>query len=118
MKEPSYERCGICNWFELEPTNTDRREVRDGVCNKCREAIDGAFHTPSAALPDPFEGCLGGAFADPSLEPPSRPPPDALRMAVQADPGVGPLPTYQLKEKPASEQANQVPPPVPGLPVE
>lgn len=116
----TYERCTICNWYELDPYNVapHHRMVEDGVCHVCLTACRGAQFVPSAALPDPFEGVLGAALGVDDLTPPPGMGLGALRLAQD-----GRLPvtlgtcTEEL-ETPATEQPRESPnqdaPTVPG----
>jgi len=83
----TYERCVICDWFELDPFNVapHKRHVVDGVCHVCRGAIQSTLHTPSLDLPDPFEGAIGGALGVEDLSLPPGMPLEDLRMAVHGD---------------------------------
>lgn len=85
----TYERCVICDWFELDPFNVapHKRHVVDGVCHVCRGAIQSTLHTPSLDLPDPFEGAIGGALGVEDLSLPPGMPLEDLRMAVHGDLG-------------------------------
>jgi hypothetical protein len=64
MKHVIFERCMICDWYELDPLHAPpfHRHVVDGVCHVCLGAIASTLHTPSVDLPDPFEGTLGGVY--------------------------------------------------------
>ncbi len=64
MKHVIFERCMICDWYELDPLNAapHHRHVVDGVCHVCLGAIASTLHTPSVDLPDPFEGTLGDVY--------------------------------------------------------
>ena len=102
----TYERCVICDWFELDPFNVapHKRHVVDGVCHVCRGAIQSTLHTPSLDLPDPFEGSIGGALLEDDRTPPRRMPLEAPMVAVHGDLGGAQYPYSQ-----AETQALEVP---------
>ena len=111
-----YERCTICDWYELDPFNVapHHRHVEDGVCHVCLTACRGAQFVPSAALPDPFEGVLGAALGVEDL---SHPLGWGLGLIKTGSTAVSLPPLVSIPSEPQEtslEPSNQDTPAVPG----